>query len=151
MGEKKDVYLDKTNIKFMNKYLRIGLAILQGEVALIILATVAQEVLFDGINYVKSSKTELLLGGFATFIAAILSGFVARLVIKNSNYIVPLGISLLITAETTYLITAGKTGDPLFADMLAGLSLIVGIWIGFYWNEKRDIWSNMFFTMNCKV
>lgn len=134
----------------MNKYLRIGLAILLGEIALIILATVAQEVLFDGISYVKSSKTELLLGGFATFIAAVLSGLVARLVMKNPNYIVPLGISLLITAETTYLITAGKTGDPLFADVLAGLSLIAGIWIGFYWIDRKNILTNKKLWMESK-
>ena len=88
-------------------------ALLAGEITLILLATVAQEVLFDGIRYLSSSKTELFWGG----------------------HIVPSGISFLIITETTYLMISNKTGDPWWVDALAGFSLIIGIWIGFYWRE----------------
>ena len=111
--------------------IRVTAAILVGEIALIILATVAQEVLFNGITYNASSNFELMFGGLATFIAAILSGFVARLVSKTYHIAVPIGISILITAEMTYLITINQTKDPIWFDVVAGISLIVGIWIGY--------------------
>ena len=110
-------------------------ALLAGEITLILLATVAQEVLFDGIRYLSSSKTELFWGGLATFAAAIIAGMTARLVIKDPKHIVPSGISFLIITETTYLTISDKTGDPWWVDALAGFSLIIGIWIGFYWRE----------------
>jgi len=117
------------------KILRIVLAILGGEIALIILATVAQEVLFDGINFHSSSPFELIFGGLATTVAAILSGIVGRLIIKKDHKAVPIGISILITAEMTFLILTNKTGDPAWFDIIAGSSLILGIWIGFYYSK----------------
>ncbi|WP_036381763.1 hypothetical protein [Muricauda sp. MAR_2010_75] len=110
---------------------RIVLAIIGGEIALIIFATIAQEVLFDGISYNSSPISEIALGGLATFIAAILAGIVARLIIRNKINTVPWGITVLVTVEMTYLILTGKTGDPIWFDILAGASLIIGIWLGF--------------------
>lgn len=126
----------------MKTTLSIILALVAGEISLILLATIAQEVLFDGIRYLTSSKIELLLGGFATFVAAIISGLIARVVMKDLKPVVPLGISLLIVTETTYLIASNKTGDPWWADAVAGLCLVIGIWIGFYWKEFIYIASN---------
>ncbi|MEW2922767.1 hypothetical protein AB1A65_14940 [Muricauda sp. ANG21] len=113
------------------KIFRIVLAIIGGEIALIIFATIAQEVLFNGISYTTSSFSEIVFGGLATFIAAILAGAVARLIIHGKINLVPLGISVLITLEMTYLIVTGKTGDPIWFDILAGGSLIAGVWLGF--------------------
>lgn len=115
----------------LKTFSRIVLAIVGGEIALIIFTTIAQEVLFDGISYNSSTLSEIVFGGLATFIAAILAGVVARLIIRNKINAVPLGISILISLEMTYLILNGKTGDPVWFDCIAGGSLIVGIWLGF--------------------
>ena len=112
---------------------RIVLAIIGGEIALIIFATIAQEVLFDGISYNSSPMSEIVLGGLATFIAAILAGVVARLIIRDKINTVPLGIAGLISLEMSYLIVTGKTGDPVWFDFLAGGSLILGVWLGFHY------------------
>ena len=108
----------------------IILATVVGEIALILLTTFAQEVLFDGISYLYSSNFDIYVGGFITFLAAVVAGMVAALIVKGRSYIPHLVITVLICAETTYLIMSGKTTDPIWADALAGLSLVVGIWLG---------------------
>ncbi|WP_222984775.1 hypothetical protein [Flagellimonas meishanensis] len=125
------------------KLLQIVLAVLGGEMALILFATIAQEVLFDGVSYHASSMFDIIFGGLATFIAAVLAGIVARFIIKNNNNVVPIAISVIIIAEMTYLILTNKTGDPVWFDIMAGGSLVVGIWLGF--NYQR------FFTPKEKI
>ncbi|GAB5401076.1 MAG: hypothetical protein Aureis2KO_26610 [Aureisphaera sp.] len=113
----------------------IVLAIIGGEIALILFATLAQEVLFNGIRYTTATNLELLFGGMATFVAAMLAGMVARLISKKYNFAVPLGISLLITAETSYLISVNFTNDPIWFDIMGGFSLILGVWLGYSLKE----------------
>lgn len=108
------------------------LAALSGEIAVVLFTTIAQEVLFDGIDYYTSPNVELIIGGMATFIAAILAGCVASLVVKNKTHWPHAIISVLIVVEMTYLISAGKTSGPLWFDVIAGLSLIIGIWVGYF-------------------
>lgn len=108
----------------------IVLAAVIGEVALVLLTTLAQEALFDGISYSTSSNFDIIFGGLATFIAAVLSGIVTSIIARRYSYWPHIIISLVITAETTFLIAKGKTGDPIWADALAGLSLILGVWLG---------------------
>jgi len=122
--------------------IRIILAILGGEIALILLTTIAQEVLFSGIRYNSSSNFELVFGGLATFAAAVLAGFIAHL-IKAKNKIIPLVISLIIITETTYLISINLSKDPVWFDAIAGASLIIGVWMGFFFKEllKNKGWS----------
>lgn len=110
-------------------------AIILGEIALILFAFIAQEILFDGIRYNSATTFELGFGGLATFFAAVLAGIVARLVNRNYNYIVPLVISILITLETTYLITTNFTKDPVWFDIAGASSLVIGVWLGFMFKE----------------
>lgn len=115
-----------------NSVFRIILATVVGEALLVLLTTVAQEVLFDGISYSTSSDFDIYVGGFATFVAAVLAGMAASLIVKGQNHVPQIIITFLISAETTYLIVAGKTADPIWADALAGLSLVVGVWLGHF-------------------
>jgi hypothetical protein len=114
---------------------RIIIAVLVGEAALILFATVAQEVLFNGIRYNTSPVSEIILGGLATFVAAILAGITARLCKKRYHKVVPVAISIIITAEMTYLISTNKTGDPLWFDLMGGAALIVGVWTGYSYRK----------------
>lgn len=102
-----------------------------GEISLIVLTTIAQEVLYDGISYIESPMSDIIFGGLATFVAAILAGMIAGLVGGKRNFWPPLLISFIIMIEMTYLISQGITKDPIWFDCLAGFSLIVGIWLGF--------------------
>ncbi|NND32001.1 MAG: hypothetical protein HKN76_05370 [Saprospiraceae bacterium] len=117
-------------------FLKWVLAILVGEIALVFFTTIAQEVLYNGISYRTSSTFELIGGGAATFIASVLAGFVASLVLSGKK-LIPLVISILIAAETTALVVLNKTSDPLWFDFLAGGTLILGVWLGYLWGTRR--------------
>ena len=119
------------------KWTLVILAIIGGEISLVLLTTIAQEVLFDGIRYRSSPLFDLVVGGTATFLAAVLAGFIARLIAGAHHLVVPLVISLIVTLETGYLISRQISGDPLWFDVLAGASLIIGIWLGFNYKERK--------------
>ncbi len=106
------------------------LATVIGEIALVLLTTLAQEVLFGGISYNTSSNFDIIFGGLATFIAAVLAGVITSKIAGHSTYWPHIIISFLITAETIYLIASDQTNDPIWSDALAGLTLILGIWLG---------------------
>ncbi len=118
----------------MTKFLLLRLlgAIIIGEIALAVGTTVAQEVLFNGIRFNTSSWFTIMVGGLATFLAATGAGWVARWVAGVGHKAVPIVLSLLIITETTYLISQQVSGDPIWFDVLAGLSLVVGVCLGFY-------------------
>ncbi len=107
------------------------LAVLLGEIVLIVLTTVAQELIYDGISYNQSPVADIFIGGFLTVLAAVFAGLTASFIGGQMNYWPHIFISMLITTEMTYLITTGVTTDPLWFDIFAGLSLAAGVWIGF--------------------
>ncbi len=111
---------------------RIFLAVIAGEAALVLLTTVAQEVLFNGIDYYTSSRSDMILGGLATLLAAVIAGAIAAIIPKDRIHIPPLVISMIILLEVSYLYTAGILTGPLWFDVLSGLSLVAGIWMGYY-------------------
>lgn len=124
----------------MNKrtlVLRTILAVVVGEVSLIVLTTIAQEVLFPGIRYHDSPRFDLVFGGLATILAAVFAGMLASVVISHSK-IVPIAMSTLVLVETSALVLLDKTTDPLWFDILAGTALIIGIWTGYFWGSRMQ-------------
>lgn len=116
----------------MKTFLAIILAAVLGEITLILGTTLAQEVLFDGIDYYTSPMSDIVFGGLATFIAAVLAGVVAAMPVKAVSRLPHLIISLIIVMETTYLMASGSLNGPLWFDLLALASLIIGVWAGHY-------------------
>lgn len=110
----------------------IILAALVGEIVLILLTTVAQEVLFDGIDYYNSSMFDIFFGGIATFIAAVIAGLVAALIVRGKTVVPQLIISVIIVVETSALILTGVLHGPLWFDIAGGFSLILGVWAGHF-------------------
>ena len=120
-----------------NPALRIIVAILVGEILLVLLTTVAQEVLVDGVYIEHSSVSDLILGGTATLLAGVISGYVAGYISLKSK--VPLiVISLLITIETIYLITANKTDGPIWFDVVSALALIFSVCFGYKLSQNKS-------------
>lgn len=110
--------------------IRILIAIIIGELILVLGTTLAQEVIFDGIGWNTSSYTELLIGGFGSFLAAVLSGAVAYLIVKQANQIPIIVLSILVFMETSWLIQSGRFEEPIWFSVVAGGTLIVGFWVG---------------------
>lgn len=112
------------------KILTIVFSAVIGEIALIALTTVAQEVMFDGIDYYRSAPSDVVFGGLATLIASALAGFIASLIVRGNSVVPHIIISVLIFLETLLLIGTGVLNGPLWFDLLSGLSLIPGVWAG---------------------
>ena len=120
----------KSGLDHTWKIVTIILSAVLGEIALIALTTVAQEVMFDGIDYYRSAPADLLFGGLATLIASALAGFIASVVVRGNSVIPHIIISILILLETLLLIGSGVLDGPLWFDLLSGLALIPGVWAG---------------------
>lgn len=119
-----------------NRVLKTVLAAIIGELALALLTTVAQEIIVDGVHIDTSSTYTLLVGGVATFLAGIIAGIIASVIGGRVNPRPHLIITVLIVAETTYLILAGKTGNPLWFAIVSSLALVGSVWVGFYLFKK---------------
>jgi hypothetical protein len=123
-------------MKNLPPVLLILLAIIAGEITLVLLSSLVQGVLYDGIFWTSSPKSDIFIGGFLTFLSAVIPGYLAMWIVRNKTYFPHIVISLLIAVETTWLITRNQTPDPVWFDALAGLSLIVGIFLGGWLKRK---------------
>ncbi|NND51365.1 MAG: hypothetical protein HKN54_03105 [Flavobacteriaceae bacterium] len=109
---------------------RIVIAVICGEVILVLGTTLAQEVIVDGLNWYSSSKVELALGGFGSLLAAVISGIVAYMIVKKKSLIPIVILSILVCIETSWLIGTGRSEEPLWFSIVAGATLVLGFWIG---------------------
>ena len=114
----------------------IALAIIAGFASLTLFTLIAQGVIFDGISFTNSPLPTLLIGGGLSVLGAVLAGCVARLVYSPYKIIVPVIISLFIVADTTSIIVNDVTVDPAWFDLAAGGSLIIGVWVGYYYTQN---------------
>jgi hypothetical protein len=120
----------------MKNALLIALAVFIGFASLTLFTAIAQEVFFDGISFTNSPLPSLIIGGGLSVLGAVLAGALARLVYSPYKIIVPIIISIFIVADTTNLIVNDITVDPAWFDIAAGISLIIGVWFGYYYIKK---------------
>lgn len=117
-------------MSLLKQILRIVLAVIAGEIVLVLGTTFAQDILVDGVYWNTSPPLDLVLGGSFSIFAAILAGAVAYLITARKNSIPLIILSILVALETTWLITTGRTSNPTWFSLLSGLALIVGFWAG---------------------
>ena len=109
---------------------RIAAGFVTGYVVMVLLITLVQEVIFGGVSYHESSNSELLGAGLLTVGCAVVGGWTAAAIAGHRPWLVALIMSLLVAAETTALVITGKVGGPLWFDVLAALSLMLGLFAG---------------------
>ena len=114
----------------MKTFLRLTFAIIIAELILIVLITLFQEVLANGVILGKSSLKDLLIGGLGTLIAGFLAAILASILAKKNKTTAIIILSCLVVIETTYLILTGKINNPIWFDVLAAILLIGSFWIG---------------------
>ena len=110
--------------------LRRLFAIVAGYAVMAILITLVQEGIFGGISFGRSSPAVLLWAGVMTFISAGVGGFVASWVAGQGVRWPALVMAMLVVAETAVLTATAELEGPVWFDMLAAISLIVGILAG---------------------
>lgn len=112
------------------KWLRIIIATLTGYALMGLLITSVQEWIFHGVSYNKSSISVLILAGAGTFLSAVIGGWIAfRINLKNTK-LSNILMSILVVVETVWLLKTYKADSPVWFDVLAALSLIIGIFLG---------------------
>lgn len=126
----------------IEKIVRIVIAIAIGEIILVFGTTFAQEIIFDGVSWFTSAKYELQISGFVSFLAAVLSGSVAYLIVKQASRIPTIALSILVFLETIWLIQTDRSQEPMWSSALAGAVLILGFWVGRLFIIKFRIATN---------
>lgn len=117
--------------------LKMLLAICLGEAILVLGTTLIQEILLGGISYYTSSGPALFSAGIGSFFVACLAGFVAFGVMKRKTEVPIAVLSMLVIIETFWLINSGHTSGPIWFDLMASISLIIGFWVGrFSWRIR---------------
>ncbi len=112
--------------------LRSVAAVIVGYIVMVVLITLAQEGLFGGVTFHGSSWTVLTVAGALTFVSAGAGGAVAAWIAGHHGRIHAGVMGALVVIETTALITTGSFAGPLWFDLAASASLIVGILLGAY-------------------
>jgi hypothetical protein len=117
--------------QFLITILQIVAAAVAAEFALVLLTTLAQGVLCEGTcSWTGTSAVRLVFGGAGTVAAAVGAGAVGALVVRGRNYWPHAIVTVLIVLEMYWLVAVRGTNDPLWFEVLAGLSLIGGVWAG---------------------
>ncbi len=109
----------------------LGLAsIILAYLIIVIFSVIFQDALFGGLTYPESPWHHLLIGGSGTVVGAVVGGYVMSLVTRGQYRIPAILIGIWILVEAVYLTTSGVSTSPLWFDVLAASSLVVGIWFG---------------------
>jgi type II secretory pathway pseudopilin PulG len=111
------------------KTTRSLLAVVIGYAVMGFLITLVQESWFGGVSFSRSALAVLAISGFLTFLSAVAGGFLAAWIAGHHELWHAAAMCLLVSVEATWLITTGRTHDPLWFDTAAG-SLLAGILIG---------------------
>ena len=114
----------------MPRVLRTILAIVVGYAVMVILITLVQETWLGGVSYRESPRSVLALAGFFTFLSAGIGGLVAAWIGGRQYLAHGLAVAAGVVVETTVLLSTGGLSGPLWFDLLAALSLVIGILLG---------------------
>jgi len=129
--------------KNLKNWLIIILATISGYGTMGFLITVVQEWIFGGVSYNKSSLAVLGIAGFGTFLSAIVGGWLAFFINSYNTKLSNILMCGIVIVETTWILNTFKAESPLWFDVLAALSLIIGILIPTQINLFRVYYSKM--------
>lgn len=112
------------------RFFRPVIGVIIGYAAMVVLITLVQESWFHGVDFYESSNVELAVAGLFTCLSAAVGGAVGTAVAGATTRFVAWILSAAVGAETTTLILTGGVTGPLWFDVMAGGSLVVGIFAG---------------------
>lgn len=113
--------------KNLKKWAVVILATILGYITMAFLITVVQEWIFGGVSFNKSSLTVLTIAGLGTFLSAVFGGWLAFAINSYATKISNIIMSIFVIVETTWILNTFKAESPLWFDVLAASSLIIGI------------------------
>jgi hypothetical protein len=111
----------------IQKWIIILFGVVIGYGLMVLLITSVQEWIFHGVSYNKSSIAVLVIAGLGTFLSAVAGGWVAFRINSGKTRLSNMIMSVMVVIETTWILLTFKADSPLWFDILAALSLIIGI------------------------
>ncbi len=114
----------------LKRLLVFFLSVIAGYVTMVAALVLVLEVMLGGVSYHNTPVPKLLLAGVLTAGCAVAGGAVAARVFQRPWLPPAIGMAVLATIETTYLIRAGRLPGPMWFDMVALALQISGILVG---------------------
>ena len=110
--------------------LRVLGGLVIGYALMVVLIILVQEKWLGGVTYHGSSRRTIFLAGIFSFGAAVVGGLAAGLIALDWAW-VPGGLmAAAIAVETAYLIRSGRVKGPLWFEISAAGSLVIGLGLG---------------------
>ena len=110
--------------------LRSIAAIAAGYAVIVVGTYLAFEVWLGGIGYFKSSALVLAAASVAAFASGLAGGYVAAWLGGRPHVLHAAGLILPLVLDTTYVVTSGKSSDPLWYDLVGAATLMVAAILG---------------------
>ena len=102
-----------------------------------LLIVLVQEGMFGGVTYSKTPLPQLLVAGFLTSGSAVAGGAVAVWCFGKPFFPPAIAICGLVVLETTYMIGAQRLDGPVWFDVMAAGSLLIGLMLGAFVIQRR--------------
>jgi len=130
----------------MNTHLKniaiILIATVIGYASMGLFISAIQEWIFNGVSYYKSSLTVLAIAGLGTFLSAVAGGWIAFKINSYRRRFSNYAMCILVIFETTWLINTHRSDNPIWFEVAAATSLIVGILLGcnidYFKNDRKS-------------
>ncbi len=113
-----------------NRIAITGMSIIVGVFSYLLFTKITRDILFDGLNFCAASSSELYFGSALLVTSAIITGFLAALLVVRDNSIPHYVISLVILAKMYFVISCVTWSPPFFYEFGVHMSMIGGIWVG---------------------
>jgi hypothetical protein len=120
--------------------LRSIAAVAAGYAVIVVGTFLAFEKWLGGIGYFKSSTPVLAAASVAAFVSGLAGGYVAAWVGGRPHVLHAAGVILPLIVDTTYVVTSGKSSDPLWYDLVGAATLMVAAVLGGF--LRRGGWSS---------
>jgi hypothetical protein len=118
------------------KAARSLVGIIVGYIVIVVGTVLAFEVFLGGIGYYKSTLLVLTIASVAAFITGLAGGFVGAWLGGKPYLLQAGGVLLLLTLDTTFVITSGVSNDPLWFDLIGALTLMTSALMGGFLKDK---------------
>jgi hypothetical protein len=108
-------------------------AVAVGYAVIVALTTLAFEKWLGGVTYLHSRPQVLALAALSAVVAGLAGGYAAALIAGRAPLVHGAGVVLFLIVDTTYVLLSGISKDPVWYDLVGGLTLIgsclCGAWL----------------------
>ena len=117
----------------LKNILLVLIAVIAGYFVMVIGLYISQDAFFGGIVIGETPLWQVAIAGIGAFVSAFAGGWVAARLSPFTNWAPQIIMGLETIVESIYLFQSGKFPNPLWFDIGAEITLLVGIFAGGYY------------------